>query len=663
MNKLNNISIKKLLKFVFLPVFIIICILLFLINSCVISVKDSQQNQHSYQYYLSTAKTENIQCKTDFGQLKLVQIEVFAISGHSLVKLNIDQNTACENIVGPNNQLGVVHVIDKQVDRNIYKSSGLLIFLIALLVSLVVSLALWLVISVIQFMVSIRSRGQTRLFDLCMFLGFVIFFGLFSVGAGQDFGWDLQNYHLYNGWAFIHNRLAIDVTPSNGFNGYLSPVLDAIQFYLTDSLSMQFHAFLIGSITGIAAFFSYKICQLFFNNIESNKNRHIYIICATLIGVTGSANLMQVGTASNENIIAAFIVIAIYFIVRFYFTLSNLSLLIAGLAMGIAIGFKLTAATYAFAIIPIFALQNLRRIKSIGILVSSIIIAFLITNGLWMYKMYQFFGNPFYPLLGNLINPATAAVFVRDMSFIPKDLIHWLFLPFFLFVNNTLTCESSLLDTRFGFVYLSIIFILVYGLKNKDKLNRLTQFMVFTFIINYVIWLPLFAIQRYTVTLEYISGLLIIMPFVLMQNRQSRIFTNLNLVVLTLIIIGTTQYSTLGRLSYKEKFYITDVKIENSLVIFNENPTAYLAPSLGVSNVYINPLNYRATSKFDYNRKDKIIKGFIKEGKPIYIVTHNISDNNQIDWLQEYKLYVLKNSCQKVNDISDILICKLAAEN
>ena len=44
---------------------------------------------------------------------------------------------------------------------------------------------------------------------------------------GQDANWDLLNYHLYNGFAFLHSRSARDLLPT-GLQSYLNPVLDAL---------------------------------------------------------------------------------------------------------------------------------------------------------------------------------------------------------------------------------------------------------------------------------------------------------------------------------------------------------------------------------------------------------------------------------------------------
>src|SRR5450830_819690 len=57
-----------------------------------------------------------------------------------------------------------------------------------------------------------------------------LLFGVWSVLLGQDANYDLYNYHLYNAFAFLNNKLAIDFAPA-GSQTYFNPSLD-IGYYL-----------------------------------------------------------------------------------------------------------------------------------------------------------------------------------------------------------------------------------------------------------------------------------------------------------------------------------------------------------------------------------------------------------------------------------------------
>jgi len=48
---------------------------------------------------------------------------------------------------------------------------------------------------------------------------------------GQDRNFDLANYHLYNGFSFLNNKLSIDIAAA-GVQTYLNPLLDVFFYYL-----------------------------------------------------------------------------------------------------------------------------------------------------------------------------------------------------------------------------------------------------------------------------------------------------------------------------------------------------------------------------------------------------------------------------------------------
>jgi len=49
---------------------------------------------------------------------------------------------------------------------------------------------------------------------------------LLSIGhLGQDVNWDLQNYHLYDPYAWLHDRLTLDIAPAQ-MQSWHNPALD-----------------------------------------------------------------------------------------------------------------------------------------------------------------------------------------------------------------------------------------------------------------------------------------------------------------------------------------------------------------------------------------------------------------------------------------------------
>src|SRR5450755_4444839 len=76
-----------------------------------------------------------------------------------------------------------------------------------------------------------RGRRATRcLLEAAMLLSAIAVAGAISVfSLGQDVNWDLRNYHFYNAWAFIHDRLGWDLAPAQ-LQTFHNPLLD-LPFY------------------------------------------------------------------------------------------------------------------------------------------------------------------------------------------------------------------------------------------------------------------------------------------------------------------------------------------------------------------------------------------------------------------------------------------------
>jgi len=57
-----------------------------------------------------------------------------------------------------------------------------------------------------------------------------VIFGVMSLYIGQDHNWDFRNYHLYNGFSFLNNRLHVDLSPS-GMQTYFNPLIDSAYYW------------------------------------------------------------------------------------------------------------------------------------------------------------------------------------------------------------------------------------------------------------------------------------------------------------------------------------------------------------------------------------------------------------------------------------------------
>ena len=116
-----------------------------------------------------------------------------------------------------------------------------------------------------------------------------VLFGLLALALGQDSNWDLRNYHFYNAYAFLNNRYAVDLLPSQTPYFY-NPLLD-IPFFV---LATHFPARIVGFLLGFAQGFNFLLLFAIAHVVLIIPNpRHKVIVCAAVaaLGMLGGGGL------------------------------------------------------------------------------------------------------------------------------------------------------------------------------------------------------------------------------------------------------------------------------------------------------------------------------------------------------------------------------------
>lgn len=498
-------------------------------------------------------------------------------------------------------------------------------------------------------------------------LGLVIVSGLYSLCRGQDFNWDLQNYHFYNPYAFLNNRLLFDIEPV-GVHSYFSPILDIFSYLIIRNFNPILSAFTLGAASGLFAFAVYKIIRLIYTQdiklaaLRLN-NPQLYmasIILSLLLAITGFANLTQIGTTMNENFVAIPVVWSYYYLLKYQDSNTSNFLFLSGLLIGVALGLKLTAIVFVLSLVISFILVNPRKVFHHNAVVFglTIIAGFLLINGIWLVKMYQVFGNPFFPNLGSWFNPDTAVAFAPDTTFLPKDWLHGVFLPFYLLFPSHLTSEQTVVEPRYALV---LLLLACAVFKTKDFFNnKLLRVLLINLIVGYILWEIIFSIQRYTVSLEALCGILgvVLLNYLFYANGNAhKIILTISIVVLLISKAGNFNH-----IGYAHKFTdlgIPDTELpHNALVIYGNYPMAYLSEPLGSSNVYMNRPGDKG-SKFNEARKQQALIQFSRSGRDVFLIDKNpeemLADNAL--WLEVYSLKIGK--CLTFNNTPRQIMCRL----
>lgn len=456
--------------------------------------------------------------------------------------------------------------------------------------------------------------------DFIIFIVLFIFAGDLSICHGMDRTWDVLNYHIYNPYAFLNNRLLIDIMPA-GIQSYFNPLID-VPYYLCINYLNNYPVavtFLMGFSYALLLFMVYKISDFIF---QQNKKRYFYSIISVIIasGLTESVKL--VGWLSNDLFIGDLALISIYLLLKSLDKKdSNLKILFAGLIIGCALGLKLTAIIFAVPLLITFILFYKRfynPFKSFLLLLSGVLFGFLLFDGFWMYKMYKYSGNPFFPYFDWLFH----SDMINVQNIYSVDFGKWKPSGFLNAVFHVFTANITqyTLVSKFLWCLFFINLFLEPFIKREQfekffkvltlHLNFLWIFILF----SYIIWLNTFTVIRYFTSILCLVGIiafftslkifyLILFFIAKIKNKEITVTITENnlyslLIAICLILAFFPNYKLekpkkLVRIPINENILaVEDLYIPNNSIVIVEHGAAIFIPSQNKNVRYIGLNSY-----------------------------------------------------------------------
>ncbi|MCL2505540.1 MAG: hypothetical protein FWE93_04765 [Alphaproteobacteria bacterium] len=396
----------------------------------------------------------------------------------------------------------------------------------------------------------------------------VLFFGLLAVFLGQDANWDLRNYHYYNAYAFLNDRYALDLLPSQ-MPYFYNPLIDVPFFYLSLALSAKQTAFALGAVQGInfvlLFFIAFSVLA-----IKNNLHKAVVSFLIAFLGMIGSGSLAQLGTVFGDNITSIGVFLSLLLVVRYYKLLYQSSVfhavvfsMLFALPAGMAFGLKLPSVIYAvglcfgllfagytpsalrknerlrcrkslkysryscetcsshsshFCLVSQFYIRSKRRFLVSFTFGIGVLIGAAITFAHWGIFLYHNFDSPLFPYFNNIFQSSFAPLSsARDTQFIPKSASDFFLMPFLFTIEPLRVGEIPWRDFRIVIFYALFLLVLFckFFKKCKSTHRNITlpfqaNYVLAVFAISYIAWLFLFSIYRYAVPIEMIAGLLIV---------------------------------------------------------------------------------------------------------------------------------------------------------
>jgi hypothetical protein len=450
----------------------------------------------------------------------------------------------------------------------------------------------------------VPEQLNKKMFPWIALLFSILLSAVVSVRLGQDVNWDLQNYHLYNGYAFLTKRFLYDFAPAQ-LQTFLNPLLHVLSYLVRGYGSPRSAAIFLGALQGINIFLIFQISQVLFQSWESRLRTLLSAVNA-LAGLYAVVNIGELGTTFGDNLVSIPVLASILLIVRMLMSDNQanpkpaVSLLMAGILAGVAFGLKLTVTFHIIALavaLPAAMLLRPVRLRPAPLLAfyGGVAGGFLASYGGWGWRLYRAYQNPFFPFLNNIFrSPFYELRNTMDLSYIPHQW-HQILLSPFLFAQKTMLAgEQMHRDMRYALCYVAIILLAGYAWYRKSGKSgmehgatasggeiRCLLLLALFIAISYICWQYLFSIYRYLSVLEWISPVFLALTIAaLVQSRKIAIMAVLSV---DLVICSSVFTFTTDRIAYDVdylKFEIPAIpELDQYLVLMaGPEPTSYLIP-------------------------------------------------------------------------------------
>jgi len=423
---------------------------------------------------------------------------------------------------------------------------------------------------------------------------FFLLFGAFAVFLGQDAGWDTLNYHVYNPYAFLTDRINIDLAPAQ-LQSYFSPVIDLPVYWLTQHVRPWLAGFWVGGFQGLNAFLVFLLARLLLST--SNTVPLWTPLWLASLGCLNASFVAQLGTATGDSSSSVFVLLGLYLACLWQQEMTQLLApshrwtVWIGLLMGLAVGLKLTNAPFGLAmalvvvLLPTSPADKMRKLLLYGL---SALGSFALVSGWWFYQVWIKFGNPLFPQFNGFFKSDLAtATSVVDTRWGPVNTPEALAWPFWMSLRPWRIHDGLLYDHLWVLTYPVLLIWLASCLwRRRQGLAKTLSpaLLVLVFVgVSYVIWLKLFSIGRYMTVVEMLLPLLLLLGLKSIIWHKPALIIAFMLSFLSLFL--SLKHSNFGmRAAWAEQSYsvkvpaIQDPASATILIAADGEPISWLLP-------------------------------------------------------------------------------------
>jgi hypothetical protein len=406
-----------------------------------------------------------------------------------------------------------------------------------------------------------RWRSSLTSGPLLAAAGGVALMLLVGLSAGQDYNYDLMNYHVASAHLLLAGELDRNVAPS-GVQSWFNPTGYVPVYLGIMHLPSRLVAALLAVVAGLNAPLICLIADRMAGDL-SRRDRLRAALACTLIGMTGALTLSEASTSFLDNVLSLAELGALLCALRALEGRSTIRLGCAGLLLGLASGLKLTVGAFAIAMaLTLLVLLVRRRITIAACSAFALAAAagFLLTGGWWAWHLWCVYHNPVFPMANDLFrSPWIVAKPLNDTTFQPKSWAGALTHPWhWLLGDDTPGAEIPIRDPRYAVGLLAAAVCFLPAIRrpssNEPRDGEARLLVGLFYLLSYLIWLFVFGILRYAVMLEMLSGVMLLGALWGFPRLPAKSAMGV-LIVVTLLSIAWTRTTSWGRAPFANDWF------------------------------------------------------------------------------------------------------------
>ncbi len=428
-----------------------------------------------------------------------------------------------------------------------------------------------------------------------LFLALVIAgWSVFVLSLGKDMSWDFRNYHWYAPYAFLNGRMGFDMAVAHHAT-YYNPLLDVPFFWLATHTHAWVALAVLGAVQGANIVPLYLIARALFRIPE----KALIAGVLSLICMTGGLTISLAGTTYYDNVLSVALLGGLALIITNREVLANGPLkqgamiaAAAGFLTGMAAGLKLPMAPYTIGFAAALAvLPGDAKHRSTRLLAGAVggVLGVVLFAGFWWWRLYELTGNPQFPYFNDIFHsPLAPATTFRDTRFLPDTLKQALLYPFLFSIDWRVANDLPFHDIRVGLAYVAVLLTLpftIFRLHARRGLVAIeTTFALFAWAgVSYAVWISMFAIYRYILTLEMLAPIVIVAAIGLWPVSRPIRLSAMGIVLI--LALATTRAGILERAPLDEPYVQVLLPpipepAHAMVLMVGEAPMGFIVPSL-----------------------------------------------------------------------------------